>query len=602
MSNQIPEELIEQVRQANDIVEVVGEYVQLKKQGRNFFGLCPFHGEKTPSFSVTQDKQIFHCFGCGKGGNVITFLMEMESFSFHEAVRELARRSDIALPEFAVPQETSMSQEQQQMVLAFDWLTKLYHHLLRYTKDGKEGYQYFQDRGINDETIDAFKLGFAPRVKNFTASFLEKKGIHQQILVKAGLITVHDDHSITDKFKGRVIYPIRNHLGKTVGFGGRSITEDGPKYLNSSESELFRKGKLLFNFDLAKKYIRKTNEVILFEGYMDVISAYQAGIRNTVATMGTALTETQAKLLRRYTELVVICFDGDQAGLEGAYKAATLLRQTGCQVKIANIKDGLDPDSFINQFGGEAFQREVITPSDPFIAFYMRYVKRDFNMSLEGDRIQYIELIIKELSKLESSIELEFYLNELHTEFDISLETLKEELGKHRGTNKHKQDKRLKDRYTKEKSNFYQAPKMLPAFHKAERQLIAYMLQDHYIASRVQEELGAGFNIDAHKIIATHLYAYYEEGRSSNVSNFIQMLEDEEVRQLVIEIAMIPIHEEISEKEINDYIRLIQMETNDVSSIRELKKQQLLAEQQNDTAKAAHIAMQIIQLQKHMKQ
>ncbi|SET61089.1 DNA primase [Oceanobacillus limi] len=601
MSNQIPEDVIEDIRKSNDIVDVIGEYVQLKKQGRNYFGLCPFHGEKTPSFSVTQEKQIFHCFGCGKGGNVVSFIMEIESFSFFEAIKHLADRSGVSLPETAVQRDSTLSQESQSMLSAYDWLTKLYHHLLRYTKDGKDGYRYFRDRGITDETIDTFQLGFAPNIKDFTATFLEKKGFHQQLLIKSGILTLKDDDSVSDRFRGRVIYPIRNHLGKTVAFGGRTITDQGPKYLNSSESELFHKGRILYNFDLAKKHIRKTNEVILFEGQMDVISSYQAGINNVVATMGTALTESQAKLLRRYVDKVIICYDADHAGIEATYKAATLLQSVGCQVKIARMNNGMDPDEFIRENGADSFRTEVIETSDTFLTFYMNYLKKDYNLSLEGDRIQYIEMVIKELAKIDSPIEREYYVKELSNEYGLMMDTLLEQVHTYREKSSSPKDKSTKERYTKKVQNQYQKRKLLPAYHNAERKLLAYMLQDRTITDKVQEELGASFNIDEHKIIATHLYAYYEEGLPVDVSLFVERLTDEKLKHLVIELAMLPVYEEISDAEINDYIRIIRSQSSEVASIKQLKDEQRLAEQQQDPIKAAQIAMQIIELKKQVK-
>src|SRR5690625_720609 len=600
MTNQIPEEVIDNIRKSNDIVDIVGEYVQLKKSGRNFFGLCPFHGEKTPSFSVTQEKQIFHCFGCGKGGNVITFMMEIEGFSFFDALKFLSDRSGIELP-IENKAESNLSQDNQSLLSAYEWLSKLYHHLLRHSKDGKEGYHYFKERGITDETIDLFQLGFAPNLKDFTATFLEKKGFHLQTLVRAGLLTMREDKTITDRFRGRVIFPIRNHLGKTIAFGGRAINDDGPKYLNSSESELFQKGRMLFNFDLAKKHIRTSNEVILFEGYMDVISAYQAGIKNGIATLGTSLTEIQSKLLKRYVDTVVICFDSDEPGIEAAYKAATLLQKTGCYVKIANVRDGLDPDDFIKKYGAEDFKNKVINVSETFMSFLMRYKKKDFNLSLEGDRLKYIELVIKDLALINSQIEKEYYLKELSEEFDISMNTLEDELARHHQTFKQNKDKEKKDRYTNNSTTFYRINKLRPAFHNAERKLIAYMLKNRAITDKVREEIGASFNIDEHKVIATHLYAFYEEGHEGDVSIFLEKIPEVRLKQLVTEIAMIPISEEISEREINDYIRIISTELTDTGTINSLREEQKVAEQQNDFIKAAEIALKIINIQKQAR-
>ncbi|SFA70544.1 DNA primase [Lentibacillus halodurans] len=601
MPDQVSEEVIEEVRKANDIVDVIGEYIQLKKQGRNYFGLCPFHGEKTPSFSVTQEKQIFHCFGCGKGGNVMTFIMEMEGYTFYEALRLLADKSGVELPDISQQQKSSISQESQRILSASEWITKLYHHLLRYTKDGKEGYQYFKQRGITDEVIDAFQLGFAPNIKDFTAEFLAKKGFHQQTLIKAGLLSQQEDDTAADRFRGRVIFPIRNHLGKTIAFGGRTISDQEPKYLNSPESELFQKGKILYNFDLAKKHIRKQSEVVLFEGYMDVISAFQADVKNAVATLGTSLTESQARLLRRYADTVIICYDADSAGIEAAYKAAELLQKAGCRVKIANLRENMDPDDFITQFGTKQFHDEVLKASLTFTSFYMRYLKKDFNLTLEGDRIQYIEKVLKYLARIDSSVEREYYLKEISHAYNVSMESLQQEIQVYRQKMGPGKDKIKKNSYTNRASNNDDTKKLLPAFHNAERQLIAYMLQDASITDKVQEEIGASFNIDEHKIIATHLYAYYEEEHQPDVSTFVEMLTDNKLKQLVTEIAMIPVHENITNDEINDYIRIIRAENSNKQNIQSLKEEQRIAEQQNDPIKAAGIAMQIIELQKQWK-
>src|SRR5690625_2886843 len=514
--HRIPENVIEKIEARNEVVVVIGKYLKLKKQGKNYFGLCPFHGEKTPSFSVTQEKQIFHCFGCGKGGNAVSFLMELESYSFYEALEHLAKRAGKELPEIPGKKEVSnLSHENQQTLEAHEWLTKLYHHLLRYTKDGKEGYSYFADRAIADEAIDAFQLGFAPDIKGFTAQFLEKKGFHLQHLIKNGLVSMLDDQTTIDRFGGRVIFPIRNHLGKVVAFGGRALGEKEPKYLNSPESELFQKGKLFYNFDLAKRHIRKESEAILFEGYMDVITAYQAGIKNVIATLGTSLSDTQAKLLNRYVDTVIICYDDDEAGIEAAYKAAVSLRKAGCNVKIAKLKDKMDPYDFIKKYGKEIFENEVIKARDTFMAFYMQNDKKNYNLSLEADRINYIETVLKQLAVINSPVEREYYLKELSNEFDVSMETLMEELQVYRKQVGPIKERPAKQKYSSTTANLYHNKKLLPAFHSAERKLLQYMLQDTMIADKIREEIGANFTIDEHKIIATHLYAFYEEGHSS---------------------------------------------------------------------------------------
>lgn len=602
MAGQIPEETIDEIRKANDIVDVVGEYVSLKKQGRNFFGLCPFHGEKSPSFSVTQEKQIFHCFGCGKGGNAITFLMEIEGFSFYQALQYLANKSGHVLPESHEQQSNPENNSIEQASLkAYEWLTKLYHHLLRHTKEGKEAQHYLYERGFSDEMIDTFQIGYAPQSHDVVLRFLEKKGFHPQQMVTAGLLTANDQNQISDRFRGRVVFPIRNHLGRTVGFGGRTITHQEPKYLNSPESALFHKGKLLYSFDLARSEIRKKGQAILFEGYMDVIAAYQAGFLNGVATLGTSITEQQASLLKRYVESVVVCYDGDRAGIEASYKAAKLFKQIGCNVVIASIPEGLDPDAYLQKYGAEKFRYEVIEASNTYMTFLMEYYKRDYTLHLEGDRMDYINKVIDELALLSRPMEREHYTKELAKAYDLSVSTILEEIHIKRKKLGHKLDKPKPISHTKQTGTVKRSKKLLPAFHNAEKQLLAYMLYDAVIAEKVKDEIGALFNIEHHKIIVTHLYGFYEDGYESNISHFIERIKDETIKNEIIEIAMEPVHPEINDKEIQDYIRIIRTEQGDKAIIRDLIAKQKKAEMNKDYVLAAQIGMEVMEIQKRLK-
>ncbi|MFG6114303.1 DNA primase [Halobacillus sp. MO56] len=604
MAGHLPEETIDEIRKSNDIVDVVGEYVQLKKQGRNYFGLCPFHGENTPSFSVSPDKQIFHCFGCGKGGNAITFLMELEGYEFLQAVKHLADKGGYQLPdEVTLNQEVSSprNEEAQKILEAHQWLSKLYHHLLKHTKEGKEGLEYLLSRGFTEEMIDHFHLGYAPNSKDFVVRFLEKKGYHPQLMVKAGLLSSNESGDYSDRFRGRVIFPIRNHLGKTVAFGGRAIHDQEPKYLNSPETELFHKGRLLYNFDLARSAIRKQGSIILFEGYVDVISAYQAGVHNGVGTLGTSITEHQANLIRRYVEEAIICYDGDRPGIEASLKAARLLRKAGCTVKLARLPDGMDPDDYIKVNGAEKFQREVLGASDTYLAFIMRHLRKEYNLNLEGDRIAYVERVVKEVATLDHAIEREHYLKELANEFELSLETLKQEVSEYRRRSGSPAKETKRKRQSNVSSERIMENRLLPAFHNAERALIAYMLKNPQVADKVQAELGGGFNISEHQVIVTYLYAYFEEGNEPDVSHFVERLPEPDLKNLVVKLAMMPVHSEISEREINDYIRLIRAEQSDKMDIKSLEEQQKQAEQQNDPIKAAEIAMKIIQMRRQLR-
>lgn len=599
MFTEIPDEIIEQIRKENDIVGVIEEYVQLKRQGKNFFGLCPFHDEKSPSFSVTKEKQIFHCFGCGKGGNVINFLMEIETFTFIEAVTYLANRVGITLPETR-KRQTALSEETSSLLSAYDWLTKYYYHLLKYSEEGKIGLDYFTKRGIKEETIDQFQLGFAPTNSEFTMEFLKKKGFHQQLLVKAGLFAARSNDEYVDVFRGRVTFPIKNHLGRTVAFGGRAFQGEEPKYLNSPEHELFQKGSLLFNFNLAKNHIRKENEVIIFEGYMDVLAAYQAGIKNTVATLGTALSSNQAKLLKRYIDTVILCYDADNAGINASYQAANLLQQIGCEVRIAHVQENMDPDDYIKTFGSEQFKQQVISVSDTFFKFYMKYKKRDYNLSVDSERIAYIETIVQQLASIESTIEREYYVKEIADEFNLSTDIIHHDIEKYKKRNNHHfKDKSSKNSNTiSNVNNYHKRMMLLPAYRNAEKLLLAHMLRHPYLIEKVQQKLGVSFNIDEHKIILTHLYALYEEKNEIDVSELVDKVTDPELKRIITELAIMPTNETIIEQEINDYINIIQTEATEITYLRALKQKQ---KEEKNPILAAQIGLEIIDIEKQLK-
>lgn len=603
MVSQIPEQLIDEIRQANDIVDVISEYVSLKKQGRNYFGLCPFHGEKTASFSVTQEKQIFHCFGCGKGGNVFTFLMEQEGFTFQQAVTHLAQRSGHSLPERYLNQVNSSNHSVDQVSLqAHELLTKFYHHIFSHAKEAETARNYINDRGLTDETIEQFQIGFAPDSHEITTQFLEKKAFNLQELVSSNVLARSDQNQIYDRMRGRIVFPIRNHLAKTVGFAGRSITNQEPKYLNSPESALFQKGKMLFNFDLARSEMKKSGQAILFEGYMDVFSAYQAGIKNVIASLGTSVTEHQAALIRRYVDTVVICFDGDDAGINATFKVAKLLKKVGCQVRVATIPDQLDPDAFIKKYGGKRFKEEVIEASSTYMGFIINFHKRQFNLKVEADQIAYMRLIVEEIAQLKSALDRDRYVREIAKMFDLSPGAILEDVDQIRKKQGSTRDNVGLKSHTNERVLKNRPKRLLPAYHNAEKRLIAYMLHDRTIAEQIKHTLGASFNIEKHKIIVTYLYAFYEDGNQANVSQFIERLNDNEIISEVIEIAMEPITTDVSSDEISDYIRIIRLEQDDKSIIRELIAKQKQAEMNRDYLEAAKIGMEIMRIQKELKE
>lgn len=602
MAERIAEEKINQIRQSVDIVEVISDYVQLKKQGRNYFGLCPFHGESTPSFSVSIDKQIFHCFGCGAGGNVFSFLMELEGISFQEAAIKLAAKANIDL-EINLSGgygEKKFSEEHQAFLGAHELLQKFYHHLLVNTKEGQHALEYLLQRGFTRESIDKFQIGYSLNSWDYVFKFLSKRDFPPEWMEKAGLIIKRErDGTYFDRFRDRIMFPIFDRNGNTIAFSGRTLGADEPKYLNSPETPIFNKSKILYNYHNAKPSLKKSQFAVLFEGFADVISANRAGVENGIATMGTSLTDEHIALLRQNVQSVTICYDSDKPGIEAAYRAGNHLSNGGFQVKVAMMPDGMDPDEYIKKNGPEKFRNEVISASLTWMAFKFLYFRRGKNLQIEGDRLAYIEVLIKEISTLNKAVERDHYLRQLAAEFSLSLDALKQQqkeifFAEKRKSTGSKQPANKPILVPKQDS------KLKPKHYTAERRLIAHMLKDRDVAYKVQDLLqGNTFNIDEHQAIITYLLAFYEEHFQSDSSAFLSYIQDDNLRRMVANIEMMPINDELTNHELSDYIKQV-LNYQKLLKIKEKEVEQKEAERQSDFSKAAAIAMEILQLRKSL--
>ncbi|QIL51284.1 DNA primase [Weissella coleopterorum] len=433
MAISIPDELVENIRQSVNIVDVVSPYVALKKQGRNLFGRCPWHEERTPSFSVNEEKQIFHCFSCGRGGNAFTFLMEKEELSFPQAVAKVADLTGIALDTaYTATQDEKVQipQRQRDLLALYEEATKFYHYLLVNAASGETALQYLHQRGLDDNTIDAYMLGYAPEEDALYNYFNEKK-IDYQLMRESELFIVWDDGSLHDRFVDRVLFTIRNKGGAPIAFSGRRMSSDDTiaKYMNSPESVLFDKSEELFNFDLAKTTIKKSKVVILFEGFMDVIAAFQAGIHNGVASMGTSLTKAQVRRLNQNAEEIHVAYDSDAAGQAATHRAIELIDQnSSLKTKIIHIPDNQDPDEYLRSQGIDAFQ-EVLTRNleDP-VAFNLNYLRQDFDLSNQGDIFNYLEQVLPTLAQVKEPLVRQTFVQQLATEFNVSSSGLEEQL------------------------------------------------------------------------------------------------------------------------------------------------------------------------------
>lgn len=598
----IPEEVIEAVLRQHDIVDTVGRHVHLTKQGKYMKGLCPFHSEKTPSFTVTPERQIFHCYGCGKGGNAIKFRMEIEGLTFPEAVKMMAEEVHIPFDYGVGGQgESSRNPELEQLLQAYEWSAKLYHFLLKNTEHGKQAMDYLKSRGFTDKAIDTFQIGYAPARWDTLVQFLDKRSFDLEAMEKGGLVSSkHDGTGYVDRFRDRVIFPLHNRNGKVIAFAGRILGEGQPKYLNSPESRLFTKSRILYNLHQAKSEIRKTRQIVLFEGYGDVISAWEAGVHNGVATMGTALTESHAAMMRSLADEVIVCYDGDQAGQAAALKSIPILETIGFTIKIAILTEGLDPDEFIQKYGSERFKLQVLDGAVSSVKFKLIYLKKNHIILEEAGKVAYIKDAMEVIAPLPSPTEREIYLKELAAELQVSFDSLKQECNEKRtamqkktpvGDNK---DKRWNNgRHKKGQASM---PALLPAYHVAERRLLSFMLQDEEVARYVGDKLGDQFNIDDHAAIAAYLYAYYAQGKTPDASRFISSLQDERLEQTVTSIAMMdtPVW---SVQELDDCIREIR-KVPLLDEIKQKKEEMVAAERAGDFMRAAHIASEIIALER----
>ena len=417
-----PEEVIEEIRMKNDIVDVVSGYVKLQKKGSSYFGLCPFHNEKSPSFSVSPGKQIYYCFGCGAGGNVISFVMQYENYTFQEAVKFLAKKAGIQLPEAEYSEETRKKENKRARLLQVNKEAATYFfHQLR-SENGRAGWQYLKKRELSDETIRKFGLGFANMTSNDLVKFLKSKGYEDEVIRDAGLATFDEKFGFHDKFWNRVMFPIQDINHRVIGFGGRVMGDGKPKYLNSPETPVFDKSRNLYGLNIART--ARKNQIILCEGYMDVITMHQAGFSQAVASLGTAFTEGQASLLKRYTDEVILSYDSDGAGVTAALRAISILKEAGMTGRVLNLEPYKDPDEFIKNCGQEAFQKRLDEAENTFF-FEIRMLQKDYNMQDPESKTKFYREIARKLCGFSEEVERENYIQAVAQRYQISVENLR---------------------------------------------------------------------------------------------------------------------------------------------------------------------------------
>ena len=426
----IPESKIEEIRNSVSIVDVISEYVQLRKRGKNFIGLCPFHSEKTPSFTVTEEKQIFHCFGCHAGGNVYKFLMDYKKISFIEAVQEIAQQQGIEISY----DDEGFNEKQSEQEILYDINTeaaRYFSNNLLNDAEGEFARNYFQKRNLKVQTMRAFGLGYAHNGWENLVNFLKEKNIDLEKALQLGLIGRNNDGRVYDKLAGRIIFPIFSPNGRVVAFAGRKLREDdsGGKYINSPESIIYVKGRILYGLSHAKDDIRKLDKAIIVEGYMDFISLYQAGVKNVVAVSGTALTDDQVQLLSRYTKNVVLLFDADAAGIKASMRSIEILLKRDFDVKISTLPKGEDPDSYVTKFGKDAFD-EIIKRAENFLEYQTAYYETEGMFDDPTKMAEAIRDLVKPIALVDDELKRNILMRTIAKKFNLREKLLEAELDK----------------------------------------------------------------------------------------------------------------------------------------------------------------------------
>lgn len=513
------EELVEEVRSANDIVDVISGYVRLQKKGSTYFGLCPFHNEKTPSFSVSPGKQMYYCFGCGAGGNVLTFLMQYENYTFPEAMEALADRAGIELPKQEMSQKARQEADKRARILEINKIAAKYFYAQLRMEQGKIGMEYFKKRELSPETMTRFGLGYSNKFSDDLYQYLRKQGYEDNILKDSGLVTIDERRGGHDKFWNRVMFPIMDANNRVIGFGGRVMGEGEPKYLNSPETMIFDKSRNLYGLNIART--TRKPYMLLCEGYMDVIALHQAGFDNAVASLGTAFTPGHANLLKRYTKEVYCTFDSDGAGIKAALRAIPILKEAGITAKVVNMKPHKDPDEFIKALGAEEYQKRIDNAQNSFM-FEIQVMEQDYNLKDPESKTAFYNAIADKILGFEEELERENYMQAVAEKYQMGFENLRK-LVLHRGT---------KGGITREtrvlKSGINEKNKREDGMKQSQKLMLTWLIEEPGLFEIIKPYIGPeDFTEELYRQAAEMVFAQYEEG-SLNPAKIISMFTDEE--------------------------------------------------------------------------
>lgn len=555
----IDQSIINEIKDKTDILDLVSEYVKLEKRGRNYIGLCPFHDEKTPSFTVSEDKQICHCFGCKKGGNVFQFTQEIKDISFVEAVKELGDRVNVAVDIEATQSNSNVqiASDDLQMIEMHELIQEFYYYALIKTVEGEQALTYLQERGFTDALIKERGIGFAPDSSHFCHDFLQKKGYDIELAYEAGLLSRNEENfSYYDRFRNRIMFPLKNAQGRIVGYSGRTYTGQEPKYLNSPETPIFQKRKLLYNLDKARKSIRKLDEIVLLEGFMDVIKSDTAGLKNVVATMGTQLSDEHITFIRKLTSNITLMFDGDFAGSEATLKTGQHLLQRGLNVFVIQLPSGMDPDEYIGKYGNDAFTAFVKNDKKSFAHYKVSILKDEIaHNDLLYER--YLKELSHDISLMKSSILQQKAINDVAPFFNVSPEQLANEIQFNQAPANY---------YPEDEYGGYIEPEPigmaqfdnLSRQEKAERAFLKHLMRDKDTFLNYYESVDKDNFTNQHfKYVFEVLHDFYAENDQYNISDAVQYVNSNELRETLISLEQYSLNDEPYENEIDDYVNVI---------------------------------------------
>ncbi len=517
------DELVEEVRMRNDIVDVISGYVNLKKKGANYFGLCPFHNEKSSSFSVSPSKQIYHCFGCGAGGNVFSFIMEYENYTFVEAMKFLAERAGVALPEGEFSKEEKQRESIRMQILEVNKMAAKYFYVSLRNPKGIKGLQYLKNRQLSDDTMRDFGLGYIAS-NNSLYSFLKKNNYSDEILRESGIFQADEKRGMQTRFWNRVMFPIMDVNNRVIGFGGRVMGDGEPKYLNSPETKVFDKGRNLYGLNKAR--LSRSKNIILCEGYMDVISMHQAGFTQAVASLGTALTSGHASLLKRYTEDVLLTYDSDGAGVKAALRAIPILKEAGLTAKVINMEPYKDPDEFIKNMGAEAFQERIDQAENSFF-FEIRQLQKNYDMKDPEEKTKFHDELVKKLLMFTDDMERENYMDAVAKKYFIPIDALRKSM-----IQKAARKEGIRE-IVRPKSGITSNKEKEDGVTKAQKLLLTWITDEPAIYPQIKKYIDPqDFTKELYRTVAGLLFEQMEQGKLIPAAIMNRFEEEEEHREV----------------------------------------------------------------------